>query len=294
MDMDAILQILISGGTLGSMYAIGAVGLAMVWGSLGMLNMSHGALLTLGAYASYTMMGTLGLHWLIGLPLAIAISGICGLGLYYLCVKWMYKEDTFDINVVIATVGIAIVVENGIIQLYSAYPKRQPMTVDGGFVFGNVVLPYQTLLIALISLVLVYFVWRFLETTPMGRSIRATAQNREAAQLMGVSVGSVYAQVMFVAGVLAGISGIMVTSIIPMSPTVGYDPMIKAFIICAVAGLGSLRGTVIVAVALGLGEASVQYLIGSRYGFPAMLLTVILVLIWRPYGIFGRRTINRV
>ncbi|WP_428929618.1 branched-chain amino acid ABC transporter permease [Marinibacterium sp. SX1] len=292
--MDAFLQIIISGATLGSMYAIGAVGLAMVWGSLGMLNMSHGALLSLGAYASFTVMDTLAIHWAIGLPLTLLVSGLCGLALYLFVVKWMYQARAFDINVVIATVGIAILVENGLIQAYSAYPKRQPLSLDGGFLLGNVVLPYQTLLIAGISLVLVWLIWRFLEVTPTGRSIRATAQNRDAAQLMGVSVGRVFAQVMILAGILAGISGIMVTSIIPMSPTVGYDPMIKAFIVCAVAGLGSMRGTVLVAFAMGLAEALVQYLIGSRYGFPAMLLTVILVLIWRPYGVFGRQTIQRV
>lgn len=292
--MDAILQIIVSGATLGSMYAIGAVGLALAWGALGMLNMSHGALLTIGAYASFTMITLLGLPWFAGLPAALAVSAVAGLALYFLCVKWIYKAKAFDINIIIATVSIAVVVQNILLHIYSAYPKRQPLMVDGGVIIGNVVLPYQTVLIAAISVVLVFFVWRFLEATPAGRSIRATAQNREAAQLMGVSVSGVYAQVMCLAGLLAGISGIMLTSVVPMSPTVGYDPMIKAFIVCAIAGLGSVRGTVYAAFAMGLGEAAVQYLIGARYGFPGMLITVILVLIWRPYGVFGRRVIKRV
>lgn len=292
--MDAVLQIVVSGGTLGSMYAISAVGLALVWGSLGMLNMSHGALLTLGAYAAFTAITVLGLPWFLGLPLALAVSTLSGFALYFLVVKWMYKSKSFDVNIIIATVAVATVVENSLIKVYSAYPKRQPLSVDGGLMLGNVMLPYQTLLVAGISLTLVYVIWRYLETTASGRAIRATAQNREAAQLMGVSVGRVYARVMGLAGLLAGVSGIMVTSIVPMSPTVGYDPMIKAFIVCAIAGLGSMRGTVVAAFAMGLAEVSVQYLIGARYGFPAMLIAVVLVLIWRPYGIFGQQIIKRV
>lgn len=292
--MDAVLQILVSGLSLGSMYCIGAVGLALVWGSLGMLNMSHGALLTIGAYAAFAGITIIGLPWYSGLAFALFISMASGLTLYFLCVKWIYRSRAFDVNVIIATVSIASVVENILIRGFTAYPKRQPLAVDGGVILGNVVLPYQTLLIVGSSLALVFMIWRILEGTKAGRSIRATAQNREAAQLMGVSVGKVYVQVLMLAGLLAGVSGIMVTSVMPMSPTVGYDPMVKAFIVCAVAGLGSMRGTVFAAFALGLGEVAVQYLIGARYGFPAMLLTVIVVLIWRPYGIFGHAFIRRV
>jgi branched-chain amino acid transport system permease protein len=293
-QVQALIQITISGISLGSMYAVSAISLALVWGALGMLNMSQGALLTIGGYASFTAVTILGLPWFVGLPAAMIVAFFSGFILYFICVRWMYKAEAFDTNVIIATVGIAIIVENLIIHIYSAYPKKQPFYVDGGFSLLGVFLPYQTILIFVVSIVLMLIVWRFLEVTPMGRSIRATAQNREAAQLMGVNVGGVFAQVMCIAGLLAGVSGVMVTSIVPMSPTVGYDPMVKAFIVCAVAGLGSVPGTIFAAYTLALFEVAVQYLLGARYGFAAMLSLVIIALIWRPYGVFGRQTVKRV
>ena len=149
---------------------------------------------------------------------------LSGLLLYYICVRWTYKAEAFEANIIIATIGIAIIVENLIIHIYSAYPKKQPFYVDGGFSWRGVFLPYQTIIIFVVSLILMLIVWRLLEVTPIGRAIRATAQNREAAQFMGVAIGRVFAQVMCIAGFLAGVSGVMVTSIVPMSPTVGYDP----------------------------------------------------------------------
>ena len=292
--MNALFQITISGATLGALYAVSAIGLALTWGALGMLNLSQGALLSIGGYASFTAVTMLGLPWLLGLPAAMVVGFLSGLLLYYICVRWTYKADAFEVNIIIATMGIAIIVENLIIHIYSAYPKKQPFYVDGGIFIGGAVLPYQTIIILGVSLILMFIIWRLLEVTFTGRAIRATAQNREAAQLMGVATGRVFAQVMCIAGLLAGVSGVMLTSIVPMSPTVGYDPMIKAFIVCAVAGLGNIPGTVFTAFALGLFEVAVQYLLGARYGFPAMLVLVIVALIWRPYGIFGRKAVKRV
>ena len=129
--------------------------------------------------------------------------------------------------------------------------------------------------------------------TQTGRAIRATAQNREAAQLVGISVKKVFGQCLCIAGVVAAVSGVLLTSISPVSPHVGNDPMLKAFIICVIAGLGNIPGAFYAAFILGLFESAVQYFAGARYGFPAMLTLVILALIWRPYGVFGRSRLVR-
>jgi branched-chain amino acid transport system permease protein len=292
--MDAVVQILISGATLGAMYALSAIGLALVWGALGMLNMAHGAIIGIGAYASFTAVNQLGLPWFLGLPSAMIVSLFAGIVLYYVCVRWLYMRETFEIAIIIATVSVAIVIENLVIKIYTAYPKKQPFFVDGGVHIGSVSLQYQTIVIIVVSLALMLLLWWLLRFTYIGRSIRATAQNRDAAQLLGVPVGRAFIQVMCVNGVVAAVAGVLLTSIIPMSPTVGYDPMLKAFIVCAVAGLGNVPGSVYAAFALGVFEAAVQYLLGASYGFPAMLGLVIVALIWRPYGVFGRRAVERI
>jgi branched-chain amino acid transport system permease protein len=132
-----------------------------------------------------------------------------------------------------------------------------------------------------------------LARTRMGRAIRAVSQNREAAQLMGVPVNTVYAQVLALAGALSAASGIMLSTITTLAPTMGYDPMLKAFIICVIAGLGNVAGALYAAFMLGLFEAFIQFSLGVRFAFPAMLLLVIMTLVWRPYGLFGQKRMSR-
>ena len=111
---------------------------------------------------------------------------------------------------------------------------------------------------------------------------------------MGVPVRFIFAQVLALAGFLAAVSGLLLSTITTLSPTMGYDPMIKAFIICAIAGLGNIAGALYAAFILGVLEASIQYLFGVRFALPTMLLLVIAGLIWRPAGVFGRRTVTRL
>ena len=133
-----------------------------------------------------------------------------------------------------------------------------------------------------------------LKSTRTGRAIRATAQNRGATELMGVRVSKIFLQVLMIGGGLAAISGIMLSTLTTLAPTMGYDPMLKAFIICVIAGLGNIYGALIASFVLGLFEVSVQFLFGVRFGFPALLLLVISALIWRPFGVFGRRKTDRL
>jgi branched-chain amino acid transport system permease protein len=118
--------------------------------------------------------------------------------------------------------------------------------------------------------------------------------NIDAARLMGVQTERTYLQVMAIAGALAGAAGVLISSLSSLSPQMGGDPMVKAFVICVVAGLGNVAGTGATAVVLGVFEATIQYYFGVRYGFPLMLGLVILVLIWRPNGLFGRKSVVRL
>jgi branched-subunit amino acid ABC-type transport system permease component len=292
--MDIFTQIVFSGLTLGSMYAVSAIGLALVWGSLGMLNMAHGALLTIGGYAALVAITNLGLPTPLGLPVAMGASMVIGFLVYYLIVRFMYQHEAFETNVIIATLGLAMLLENSVLKVFGAYPFRQPFIIPDGFFIFQVHIRYQVLLIIGTAVALMLaFAW-ILTKTRMGRAIRATAQNREAAQLMGVPVGRVFAQVLAIAGLVAAISGVMLSSLTSLSPQMGYDPMLKAFIICVIAGLGNTAGSCYAAFMLGLIEASIQYFLGVRWAFPLLLLLVMVALVWRPYGLFGRRKVARV
>jgi len=290
----AFLTVFESGLNLGAMYAAAAIALALLWGALGMLNMAQGALLAIGGYASYSVVEFLGFPWWLGFPAAMVVGAVIGGLLYFATVKWMYDSPTFDTSIVIATVGVAIVVENLLLKIFTAYAKKQPFLVDHGILMGSVTMRYQTLINIGIAVVLMAFVFWLLNRTRMGTAIRAVSQDRDAAQLMGVSVQRVFFQTLVIAGAVAGGSGVLLTSIIPMSPYVGHDPLLKAFIICVVAGLGNIPAAFCAAFVLAWFEAGVSYTFGTRFGFPSMLMLVILVLLWRPYGLFGRGGVTRV
>lgn len=292
--MNVTIQILVSGITLGSMYAISTVSLSLIWGPLNMLNMAQGALLTFGGYVAYVTIAGLGLPPAAAIILSIGAGALVGLIMHVAIVRHMLGTEGFEVNVVIATVGVGTVIENLIQRIFGAYPLRQPLVLDGGFFLGATYVPNNTLVILSASALLMLLLGMMLKRTRAGRAIRAVSLNRDAAQLMGVPVQLVYAQVLMIAGGLSAASGIMLSTITTLAPTMGYNPMLKAFIICVVAGLGNVSGALAVAFLLGLFEALVQFELGVRFAFPAMLLLVVTVLIWRPYGLFGHKKVARL
>ncbi|MDG4892148.1 branched-chain amino acid ABC transporter permease [Mesorhizobium sp. WSM4976] len=292
--MDVLIQIVASGLTLGAMYAVATIGLSLVYGSLNMLNMAHGAILTLGGYICYAAIVHAGLHPTLALLAAAFVCALVGLMIYFSAALPLLRAENFETNIFIATIGIGSVIENLMLKGFGPYPIPQPLAVDGQVVIGNVHIPLQNVFILGVAIVLMVGVAILLQRTSAGRAIRATSMNREAAQLMGVRVGRIYAQVLALSGALAAVSGIMISSIATLTPVMGGDPMLKAFIVCVVAGLGNVYGAVVAAIALGLLEAATQYVLGVRWSFATLLLLVILVLIWRPYGLFGKQQVVRL
>ena len=292
--MDTFLQITVSGLTVGAMYAVGTLALSLLWGSMGMLNMAHGAFIAIGGYTGYWVMTVLGGHWLFVLPIAALAGMLAGYALYHLVVRWMYEREGFSVNIIIVTVAIASLVENGILNIAGPSAMRQPFRIPSGFKVSDVVVPYQTLLTLALAIAMMVLVSWLVNKTKVGYVIRAVSQNKDAALLMGINVQLAFTQALVLAGGIAAVSGVMVTSMTQLYPAVGYDTTVKSFIICIIAGLGNIPGALTMAFVLGMFEITVQYVFGQRYGFPAMLGLVVLVLIWRPNGVFGKATVNRV
>ncbi len=292
--MDVLTQILITGLTLGSLYALAAVGLSLIYGTLGMFNMAHGLFMTVGAYVAFSVANTLQIPMLLGILVAMLAGALIGVLTHLFIIRFMLGTDGFATNVLVATAGLGIVLQDVLLKIYGGYPYPQPLAVDGFTRLGGVTVTYQAIITFTVSLVLIGTVAWLLLKTRFGRAIRATALNREAAMLMGVKADTVFLQVMALAGMLAGVAGLMISTQATLSPQMGGDPLLKAFVICVVAGLGNVWGAGVCAFALALLEASIGYYVGVRFGFPTMLLIVILVLIWRPQGLFGREKVVRL
>ncbi len=287
--MSFFIQIIVSGLTLGAMYALAAVGLALVWGSFNMLNMSHGVIMTLGAYFALIWAEMLGLPLALALPFAMVCGAALGVAIYFISAHWMLKRRNFDVAIIIATFGVGMAMETGMLRVFGGEPFSQPLSVRSySFMVGEVPVSYQRLVIWGVALVLIVLVGLFLTRTDMGRAIRAVAQNRDGARLVGVPVRRVYVLVLALASALAAVSGVMLSSIKDITPLMGGEPLLKAFIVIVLSGLGNVIGALYAALIVGIIESTVSVMLGAQYGFTAILLFVIFALLWRPAGIFGR------
>ncbi len=296
--MNFFIQIIVSGLTFGAMYALAAVGLALVWGAFNMLNMAHGIIMTLGAYFVLVWAELFGLPlWFAG-PFAFLAGGIVGAIIYFISAHWMLTQKNFEVTIIIATFGLGMALEAGLMkllrELFQAAPYAQPLSLGAdSFLVGDVPVSYQRLIIWAVAVALIVLVALFLTRTTMGRAIRATAQNRDAARLMGVKVKRVYVIVLALASGLAGVAGIMLSSFKDVVPLMGQTPMLKAFIVIVLAGLGNMTGALYAALLIGMVEAAVKVLVADKWGFLAMLVVVVIAIIWRPAGLFGKHQIAR-
>ena len=221
-----------------------------------------------------------------------------GAVIYFISAHWMLTQKNFEVTIIIATFGLGMALEAGLMkllrELFQAAPYAQPLSLGAdSFLVGDVPVSYQRIIIWAVAVALIVLVALFLTRTTIGRAIRATAQNRDAARLMGVKVKRVYVIVLALASGLAGVAGIMLSSFKDVVPLMGQTPMLKAFIVIVLAGLGNMTGALYAALLIGMVEAAVKVLLADKWGFLAMLVVVVIAIIWRPAGLFGKRQVAR-
>lgn len=278
---------------LGALYAASAVSLALIWGTFGMLNLAHGAFITVGAYASLMVVRDLGMPWWSGILAGAAGGAAIGAVIHILLVSRVFARPGFEINIIILTMAASTIVVDGINNIIGPSTVRQPFSLDGRFAFGDTSIAWQTVMMVAISAGLTLLLTLVLRYTALGRSINAVAQEPTAARLNGINVNSIVLQVMMISGAVAGISGVLITHSTAIYPTVGQDPLLKALIICVIGGLGSIPGAIVAAFFLAFLETVAQYELGTKWGSPILLVSVVVVLVVRPNGLFGTREIAR-
>jgi branched-subunit amino acid ABC-type transport system permease component len=206
----------------------------------------------------------------------------------------MIARPDWQTNTFIATSGLALALESLALILFGPRNQSQPFALDGRFQLGPVTVSYQDLVIvAVAGLALLLMEW-FLKGTRAGLAIRATAQQPEAAELMGMRKSHVFLIVLGLSSGLAALSGVLLSSIYFIAPTFGFHPMLKSFIICIFGGLGNVRGTLYAALIIGIVESLVSLFFGVRFALPVMFGLIIVVLIFRPFGLFGQREVVRL
>lgn len=295
MSVHQIVQALYSGIVTGSIYALLALGLTLVYGALRFLNLALGSLFTLGGYTAWVVTGEWGLSPVLGLVAAFAFVSLVGALMYQGTVRPLVGRPGWDVATIIGTLGVGIVIENLLLRQFGPRNKALPLIASGGFNLGDTLhVDYQELVIVGVSVAILAAMAIFLTRSRHGLAIRAVAQNRDAAYLTGTSVHLVFTMVMAISAGLAGVAGVLLNSITFLNPTVGLAWALKGIIVTILGGLGSIPGTLYAALIVGMLESFVSVRFGSGWSVPALFVFLIVLLVVRPGGIAGLREEARV
>ncbi len=286
-----VAQSLASGILVGALYGLAAVGLSLVFGVTKILNVAHGELLMLGGYASFWLFTLMGVDPFAGVPLSMFALVLVGLILYQLLFSRLIKLPTEDKirNSLLIGFGLGLILQNMALRLWTA-DNRGIMTSYAGATFTllGVRLPYVRVASLAIAFVFLLALQLFLQRTYTGKAIRATAQDWEAATLMGINVHGVYRLSFVLGAALAGAAGTLVAVGYSVEPVMGMHWTLKSLIVLVLGGIGSIAGTLVGGLILGVSE-SVAALWISNYRHVVGLAIFILVLLIRPQGLFGAK-----
>ena len=282
---ELILQALYSGLLQGGSYALIALGLALVFGTMKVINLAHGELVLLAAYVAYAVESGLGLGPVFAIPIALVVVCIAALLVYFVVSR--IQRDR-EINSLILTYGIGVILTNLILLVWHADVRSTSSTwLQEAFVVGPLYSMRSELIFFGVSIALMMALWWWLSRSWYGRAVRAVSSNRDAAELMGIDPGRTELVSFIVAGVLAAFAGVALFSYGVIQPAYGGALTVKAFIITVLAGIGSIPGVLLGAMLLGVAEALTVTLASSALQELAGMTLFLLVLFVMPNGLFG-------
>jgi len=292
--VEQLSQTIYSGILYGSVYGLMALGLTLIWGSLRMLNLAHGSLYLVGGYLAWTIIDRLHLPLVLAFLLAVAGAALVGLIMQVALINPLLGKEGWDSASLIATLGASIVLESAALLIYGPQVKQMPTLVEGQFKIGTVLISNQALLVIATAVLFLILMSMFLRTSRHGLAIRAISQHMDAARLAGVPARTAFLIVMCISAALAGLAGVLLSSIFYLAPTSGFVPMDKALVVTIFGGLGSVKGTIWAAYTIGLLEAGLQVYLGASWALPGLFLFMIVMLIVRPNGLFGLGEVRRL
>lgn len=285
--MDLLAQILLNGTLLGGLYAVMALGLALVWGVLNIVNLAHGAFIMLGAYLSWYLYNYLGVDPFLGLPITAVLMFAVGYALQRGLLNLVVRAPMF--NTLLITFGLEVVLTYLAQLAFSAdFRTINPPYAGNSIALGPLAIPQARLMAFGVAIVLTIGMWLFLLHTKLGRAIRATAQNLVAARLYGVEPRHLYAITFGIGIGLAGAAGGLYGTVSQINPYIGATLTAKSFAISIIGGLDNPLGVLVGGLVLGIIESLTVLYVGATYGDVASFGVLVLVLILRPSGLLGK------
>jgi len=294
--MDSYILQIFNGISVSSVLLLAALGLAITFGLMRIINMAHGEMIMIGAYTTYMVQNLfisfLGeryfdLYFIAAIPLSFLITGFVGYLLEISIVKRLYGRT---LDSLLATWGISLILQQLARNIFGApnVDVRSPRWLNGGVVvFGNIQLPYKRLFIILLAALCIAGVYLFLFKSDSGRRIRAVMQNRSMAESLGINTRKVDSMTFAIGSGLAGIAGCALTLLGSIGPTLGTNYIVDTFMVVVLGGVGRIIGTVAGAAAIGIGNTTFEYFTNASLGKVLVFLAVILFLQWKPQGFFS-------
>ncbi|MCW2748176.1 MAG: urtB [Nocardioidaceae bacterium] len=290
--MDVVISQTFTGASYGATLLLVALGLTLTFGQMGVINMAHGEFLMAGAYSAYMtqqLITNADISIIFALPFAFIVAGLLGLLLEVLVISRMYHRT---LDTLLVTFGVSLVLQQAAKDIFGAQAKavKAPSWLHGQIPIFGYRYPLTQLFILVLSIACVIGLTSLLKYTGFGRQIRATVQNRDLAETVGVSTRSIDRLTFFIGSGLAGVAGVAVTLITATESTMGQEYIIWAFLVVVAGGIGQIKGAVIAAFALGITRAFLTY---WTDGSMAVVLTFLLVVVFlqvRPQGLFATRT----
>ena len=286
--MSTILQLVASGVMIGGVYALMSVGLTLIFGVLRIVNFAHGEFLMMAMYAAWAAHAYLGLS-----PYLAAVAIVPALFLFGALVYRFVVDRTLDqphLVVVFATMAMSILMQNVALMLFSADLRDVPAIGTGRSIqFGGLYARSELLIGFVVSLaVTAVLVWALRSTYP-GKAVRATVQDREAAELMGIPVPRVFLVTFAIGSALVGLAGCIMLPLFSVFPTVGLNFVLIAFVVVVLGGMGSVEGALLGGILIGVIQSLSSYFVAPAYGQMFYFLLFLLVMIVRPSGLLGQR-----
>jgi len=269
------------------LYSLAAVGLALSVGVIGIVNFAHGEFLMLGAYLGYWLYVSYGIDPVAAIPLGAAAVFALGAVVYRSAIQRVLRAP--ELNQMLLTFGVSIFLQNLAIILWSGDPRVASVSYKAQAVsVGPFTVGLPQLVVFAIAMTLTLGLYTVLGRTRIGKAMRAVAQNRLGAGLIGIEVERVYLLAFGISTALAGMAGLMITLQLSVSPFIGLLYTLKAFAIIVIAGLGNINGVIYASLVLGLSEAVVEFYVpqGGGWSEGVFFLLILLVLVVRPRGLF--------
>ncbi|WP_409177972.1 branched-chain amino acid ABC transporter permease [Brevibacillus fortis] len=284
-------QQLVNGLTVGSTYSLIALGYTLIFGVLGIINMAHGQIFIFGSLVGLVLMTSLNMPLGVALIVAVVISAILGLVLEYTALRPLRKKNVPHLASLISTIGFAILMEEAMHKFFGADSRAFPQSFgDTTFDLGLIQIRSVDLVILGISVLLMFVLHFWIQKTKMGKAIRATAENTDTANILGINTNMVIVVTVMLASALGGVAGILIgMAYSALVPTMGMTLGFKGLAVLILGGVGSIPGAMVCGVLLGIIEVFTVAYGDSSYRDAVAFGLIILILLLKPEGLFGRK-----